>query len=165
MLDVLNRSSQITMGIGKICDLFGGRGLTRAFPSVSAIAAFDETVGMMNKVPRGLIYVSLELLPDEPAQAATALQEFDRRLPDLFTRLRRGDLLVLTGDHGRDVSRPSRTPTREFVPVLVTGPKLAQGVDLGTRATAADVGQTVVDALRAERLQTGDSFLEALRPG
>lgn len=165
MLDVLNRSSLITMGIGKIYDLFSGRGLTRAFPSASAIAAFDETVGMMNKVPRGLIYVSLELLPDDPAQAATALQEFDRRLPDLFTRLRHGDLLVLTGDHGRDISRPRRTPTREYVPVLVTGPKLAQGVDLGTRATAADVGQTVVDALRAERLQTGDSFLEALRPG
>ena len=100
-----------------------------------------------------------------PAKAAVALQEFDRRLPDLFTRLRHGDLLVLTGDHGRDVSRSGGTPTREYVPVLVTGPKLAEGVDLGTRATAADVGQTVVDALRAERLQMGDSFLEALRPG
>jgi phosphopentomutase len=107
----------------------------------------------------------LDLLPDDPAKAAVALQEFDRRLPDLFTRLRHGDLLVLTGDHGRDVSRSGGTPTREYVPVLVTGPKLAEGVDLGTRATAADVGQTVVDALRAERLQMGDSFLEALRPG
>jgi phosphopentomutase len=165
MLDVLNRSSLITMGIGKVYDLFSGRGLTRAFPSTSAMAAFDETVGMMNKVPRGLLYVSLDLLPDDPAQAAVALQEFDRRLPDLFSRLRHGDLLILTGDHGRDVSRSGGTPTREYVPVLVTGPKLAEGVDLGTRATAADVGQTVVDALRAERLQTGDSFLEALRPG
>lgn len=165
MLDVLNRSSQITMGIGKIYDLFSGRGLTRAFPSASAIAAFGETVGMMNKVPRGLLYVSLDLLPDDSAQAAIALQEFDRRLPDLFGRLRNGDLLVLTGDHGRDLSKPGRMPTREYVPVLVTGPKLAEGVDLGTRATAADVGQTVVDALRAERLQMGESFLEALRPG
>ena len=165
MLDVLNRSSQITMGLGKVYDLFSGRGLTRSFPSASAIAAFEDTVGMMNKVPRGLLYVSLDLLPDDNAQAAAALQEFDRRLPDLFGKLRQGDLVILTGDHGRDASRTGGTPTREHVPLLVTGPKLAEGVDLGTRATAADVGQTVVDALRAERLQVGDSFLEALMPG
>lgn len=165
MLDVLNRSSQITMGIGKIYDLFSGRGLTKAFPAVSAIAAFDETVGMMNKVPRGLLYVSLDLLPEDTTQAATALQEFDHCLPDLFDKLRIGDLVILTGDHGRDLSRPGKTPTREYVPVLVTGPKLAQGVDLGTRATAADLGQTVVDALRAERLPIGDSFFDALGSG
>ncbi len=165
MLDVLNRSSQITMGIGKIYDLFSGRGLTRAFPAASAMAAFDETVGMMNKVPRGLLYVSLDLLPEDTTEAATALQAFDRRLPDLFDKLRIGDLLMITGDHGRDVSRPGKTPTREYVPLLVTGPKLAQGVNLGTRATAADLGQTIVDALRTERLPIGDSFFEALRPG
>ncbi|MBI3356110.1 MAG: hypothetical protein HY038_04950 [Nitrospirae bacterium] len=165
MLDVLNRSSQITMGIGKIYDLFSGRGLTRAFPAASAIAAFDETVGMMNKVPRGVLYVSLDLLPEDTTQAATALQEFDHRLPDLFDKLRIGDLVILTGDHGRDLSRPGKTPTREYVPILVTGPKLAQGVDLGTRATAADLGQTVVDALRAERLPIGDSFFDALVSG
>lgn len=165
MLDVLNRSSQITMGIGKISDLFSGRGLTKAFPAASAMAAFDETVGMMKKVPRGLLYVSLDLLPEDTTEAATALQEFDRRLPDLFDKLRIGDLVMLTGDHGRDRSRPGKMPTREYVPVLVTGPKLAQGVDLGTRATAADVGQTIVDALRAERLPMGDSFFEALRSG
>lgn len=165
MLDVLNRSGQITMGIGKIYDLFSDRGLTRAFPAASATAAFDETLGMMNKVPRGLLYVGLDLLPEDVTGAATALQEFDRRLPDLFGKLRAGDLVMITGDHGRDVSRPGKTPTREYVPVLVTGPKLAQGVNLGTRATAADLGQTIVDALRAERLPIGDSFLEALRPG
>ncbi|HXV69592.1 MAG TPA: phosphopentomutase [Nitrospira sp.] len=165
MLDVLNRSSQITMGVGKIYDLFSGRGFTRAFPTVSAIAAFDETVGLMGKVPRGLLAVSLDLLAEDHAESATALQEFDRRLPDLFGKLRHGDLLVVTGDHGRDATRKDRTPTREYVPVMVTGPKLAEGVDLGTRTTAADLGQTVVEALRAERLQVGDSFLEALRPG
>ena len=165
MLDVLNRSSQITMGIGKISDLFSGRGLTRAFPVDSATAAFDEAVGMMKNVPRGLLYVSLDLLPEDTAEAAMALQEFDHRLPDLFDKLRVGDLVMLTGDHGRDGSRPGKMTTREYVPVLVTGPKLAQGVDLGTRATAADIGQTIVDALRVEPLPMGDSFFEALRSG
>jgi phosphopentomutase len=165
MLDALNRSSQIVMGIGKVSDLFSGRGLTRSFPATSAGAAFDETVGMLSKVPRGLLYVSLDLLPEDPEAAAATLQEFDRRLPVLFNKLRNGDLLVITADHGRDVTRPARTTTREYVPLLVTGPKLAQGVNLGTRATAADLGQTIVDALRADRLAVGDSFHEALRPG
>lgn len=165
MLDALNRSSQIVMGIGKVYDLFSGRGLTRSFPVASAGMAFDETVGMLSKVPRGLLYTSLDLLPEDTKAAAAALEEFDRRLPILFDKLRTGDLLVVTADHGRDVTRPAQTTTREYVPLLVTGPKLAQGVNLGTRATAADVGQTIVDALRAERLPVGESFYEALRPG
>lgn len=165
MLDVLNRSSQIIMGVGKVYDLFSGRGFTRAFPASSAMAAFEETLGMMSKVPRGLLYVSLDLMPEDANNAATALQEFDRRLPDLFDKFRVGDLVMITGDHGRDLSRPGKLPTREYVPLLVTGPKLAQGVNLGTRSTAADLGQTIVDALRAERLPVGDSFFEALRPG
>jgi phosphopentomutase len=165
MLDVLNRSSQIIMGIGKVYDLFSGRGLTRSFPALSATAAFNEAVGMLNKFPRGLLYVSLDLMPEDITDAATALHEFDRRLPDLLDRVRPGDLVMITGDHGRDLSMPAKTPTREYVPLLVTGPKLAQGVNLGTRSTAADLGQTIMDALRADRLPVGESFLEALRPG
>ncbi len=165
MLDVLNQSSQIIMGIGKVADLFSGRGFTRGFPVKSGISAFDETVGMLNKVPRGLLYASLDLFPEHPEQAAAVLQEFDRRLPDLIDKLRPGDLVILTGDHGRDLSKPNKLPTREYVPVLVTGPNLAQGVELGTRPSAADLGQTVVEALRGERLPVGESFGDALRLG
>ncbi len=162
MLDALSRSGQITMGIGKVYDLFSGRGFTKAFPAASA---FEDTVGMLNKVPRGLLYVSLNLLSEDSAQAAEALQDFDRRLPNLFEQLRVGDMVILTGDHGRDVSKPEKLPTREYVPVLITGPKLAQGVNLGTSQTAADLGQTIVDTLGGDRLAIGDSFWEALRPG
>ncbi|MBS0182455.1 MAG: hypothetical protein JSS39_08630 [Nitrospira sp.] len=165
MLDVLSRSGQIAMGIGKVYDLFSGRGLTKSFPSASGMAAFDEVIGMLNKVPRGLICASLDLLSEDAVQSATAVQECDRRLPDLFERLRLGDMVIVTGDHGRDFSLPGRTSTREYVPVFATGPKLAQGVDLGSRLTAADVGQTIVEGLQAERLPVGESFLDALRPG
>lgn len=165
MLDVLNRSGQIVMGIGKVHDLFAGRGLTRAFPAITATAALEETTKLISKMPRGLLYASLDLLTDEPASAATALEEFDRRLPDLFEKLRVGDVVVITGDHGRDLTTASKVPTREYVPLLVTGPKLSQGVNLGVRASAADLGQTIVEALQAERLQVGESFFEALRAG
>ena len=164
MLDALNRSGQIVMGVGKVHDLFSGRSLTRHFPAPSATEAFDETVRLLNKVPRGLIYTSLDLLPEDSAQAAAALEDFDRRLPNVFEKLRPGDVCMITGDHGHDLSKPEKQPTREYVPILVTGPKLARGVDLGTHETAADLGQTIVEALRAERLPFGESFWQAITP-
>ncbi|MCP9449874.1 MAG: phosphopentomutase [Nitrospira sp.] len=165
MLDVLNRSGQIVMGIGKVGDLFGGRSLTKTFSAPSAQEAFGETVDMLSKVPRGLLYVGLDFSTDEATQTAEALEDFDRRLPGLFDKLRVGDLVVITGDHGRDLSRPLKRPTREYVPLLLLGPKLPAGVDLGTRSTAADLGQTVADAFGAQRLSIGDSFWEAIKPG
>ncbi|MBH0203319.1 MAG: phosphopentomutase [Nitrospira sp.] len=165
MVDVLSRSGQITMGVGKIYDLFNGRGFTKALPAASAMAAVDEVISLLNKMPRGLICASLDLLSEDAGQSASAAQECDRRLPELFEKLRLGDMVIVTGDHGRDFSLPGKMSTREYVPVFVTGPKLAQGVDLGSRSTAADVGQTIVDALQAERLPLGESFLDALRVG
>lgn len=165
MFDVLSRSGQIAMGVGKVYDLFSGRGFTKAFPIASGIASLEEVIGMVNKVPRGLLCASVDLWSEEPTQMATALQEFDRRLPELFDKLRLGDMVIVTGDHGRDGILPGKNSTREYVPLCVTGPKLAQGVDLGTRGTAADVGQTIADALGADRVLHGESFLNALKSG
>jgi len=80
-------------------------------------------------------------------------------------QLRSGDLLVLTGDHGRDITKADQVPTREYVPLLATGPKLSHGVDLGSRASAADLGHTIVEALQGGQLPVGESFLDALRAG
>jgi phosphopentomutase len=165
VFDVLSQSGQIAMGVGKIYDLFSGRGFTKAFPIASGIAGVEEVVGMLNKVPRGLLAASVDPWSEEPTQMATALQEFDRRLPELFDKLRPGDMVIVVGDHGRDGSLTGKTSTREYVPLCVTGPKLAQGVDLGTRMTAADVGQTIAEALGADRVLHGESFLNALKAG
>jgi phosphopentomutase len=164
MLDVLNRASQILIGVGKVGDLFGGRGLTRSAAVTLWTDALDEIGGMFNKVPRGLIFASLEVLGADAGKAAGAVQDFDRRLPALLDQLRSGDLFIVTGDHGRDPDKPHALPTREYVPLLITGPKLAQGVNLGMRHTAADLGQTVVEALKGESLTVGESFLDVLRP-
>jgi phosphopentomutase len=165
LFDLLNRSGQIVMGVGKVSDLFSGRGFTRAFPAVSATAVFEETLNVFKKTPRGLLCASLDLTPDEPSEAAAAIEDFDRRLSGFFDLLRPGDAVMITGDHGRDITGPLKGPTREYAPLLITGPRLASGVNLGIRTTAADLGQTIVDALRSGRMSYGDSFFEALRPG
>lgn len=165
MFDVLNRASQILIGVGKVSDLFSGRGLTRSVPVGHWTTLLTEITGMFKKVPRGLIFAGLDILELDTAQSATALHDFDRRLPVLLEQLRPGDLLIMTGDHGRDMTKADLLPTREYVPLLATGPKLAHGVNLGIRASAADLGHTIVEALLGDQLPVGESFLDALRAG
>ena len=165
MFDVLNRASQILIGVGKVGDLFSSRGLTRSVPVGHWTTLLTEITGMFKKVPRGLIFAGLDVLESDAAQSATALHDFDQRLPGLLEQLRSGDLLILTGDHGRDMTKADLLQTREYVPLLATGPKLAHGVNLGIRASAADLGHTIVEALLGEQLPVGESFLDALRAG
>ena len=165
MFDVLNRASQILVGVGTVSDLFSGRGFTSSVPVGHWTALLTEVTKMLKKVPRGVIFAGLDVLESDAASSATALHDFDRRLPGLLEQLRPGDLLVLTGDHGRDITKADQVPTREYVPLLVTGPRLAHGVHLGIRASAADLGHTVVEALQGDQLPVGESFLDALRAG
>ncbi|WP_455378564.1 phosphopentomutase [Petrachloros mirabilis] len=165
MLDVLNRAGQILIGVGKVSDLFGGRGLTRSVAAHTWTGALDEVSGMFSRVPRGLIFAGLDIISQNGNCSASALQDFDRRLSELVDQLRQGDLLVVTGDHGRDPGAPHGRSTREYVPLLMTGPRLSHGVNVGVRRTAADVGQTIVEALGGEVLPVGESLLHALRSG
>ncbi len=163
LLDHLSRASQLVIGVGKVGDLFSGRGVTRSVPLFQAVAVMEEVIGMLSKVPRGLIYANLPVISADLHTTVSTLQQFDRRLRDLQECLKIGDVLIITGDHGFDCARPTPGHSREYVPCLVTGPRLARGVDLGTRTTAADLGQTIGEALGAVRLPWGDSFLDALQ--
>ena len=90
---------------------------------------------------------------------AANLERFDARLGDLLGRLRETDLLIVTADHGNDPTTPSTDHAREYVPLLVTGPQVRAGVDLGTRHTFADLGQTLAELFGVGRLTHGTSFL------
>jgi len=163
LLDHLSRASQLVFGVGKVGDLFSGRGVTRSVPLFQAQAVMDEVIGMFSKAPRGLIYANLPIMSPDLQETLGTLHHVDRRLRDLQESLKVGDVLIITGDHGFDCARPNPGHSREYVPCLVTGPRLARGVDLGTRTTAADLGQTIGEALGATRLPWGDSFLDALQ--
>lgn len=171
LLDVLKQAGQPVVGIGKIDDLFKGRGLTRAIHTKNNGVGMDETIRILSLVPRGLVFVNLvdfDMLyahRNDAAGYAKALEAFDARLPALLGGMRQGDLLCLTSDHGNDPLGPGTDHTREYVPLLAYGPRLARGVNLGTRRTFADLGQTVADALGVKRLAWGDSFLDSLAVG
>ena len=163
LLDHLSQASQLVFGVGKVGDLFSGRGVTRSVPLYQTPSVMDEVIGMFSKAPRGLIYANLPIMSPDLQDTVSTLQHVDRRLRDLEEHLKVGDVLIITGDHGFDCARPTPGHSREYVPCLVTGPRLARGVNLGTRSTAADLAQTIGEALGAARLPWGDSFLDALQ--
>ncbi|MBN2466038.1 phosphopentomutase, partial [candidate division WOR-3 bacterium] len=98
-----------------------------------------------------------------PTAFAAGLSEFDASLPQVTGILKPGDLLFITADHGNDPTTPSTDHSREYVPLLALGPGLKQGIDLGTRPSFADLGQTAAEFLKAKPTVHGTSFLEHIR--
>lgn len=171
VLDLLKTAGHSVVGIGKIDDIFKGRGLTRSIHATTNAEGMSETSRVLETVPRGLIFVNLGEFDTlyghrkDPQGYARALTEFDHWLPGLVGSLRQGDLLCVTGDHGNDPVMPGTDHSREYVPLLAYGPRLARGVNLGVRHSLADLGQTIADALQVKRLPWGESFLDSLTLG
>ena len=171
LLDALKAAGYPVIGIGKIEDLFKGRGLTRAMPTKNDTATMEATIGVLKSVPRGLIFANLiefDMLYGHRNDApgfARALQAFDARLPEIIGGMQQDDLLCVTADHGNDPTRPGTDHTREYAPLLVYGACVARGVNLGTRKSFADLGQTIAEALGIKRLARGESFLHGILKG
>jgi phosphopentomutase len=123
----------------------------------------------MDMEPRGLIVANLVDFDtvfghrNDVAGYAANLERFDASLPALLDRLRGDDLLAITADHGNDPTTPSTDHSREHVPLLLTGPRVRPGVNLGTRRTFADLGQTLAANFGVGPLTNGTSFLEDMR--
>ncbi|MBI4486381.1 MAG: phosphopentomutase [Acidobacteria bacterium] len=170
LLDRVKAASLPVVAIGKIEDLFAGRGMTRAIHTTSDDDGMDQTESEMSKPGGGLIFANLVDFDtqyghrnDVPGYAAN-LERFDARLARTLSRLRDDDLLIVTADHGNDPTTPSTDHAREYVPLLVTGKRVRAGVDLGTRQTFADVAQTLAELFGVGRMTHGTSFLPEITP-
>jgi phosphopentomutase len=168
LLDVLASAGVRVFSVGKISDLFAGRGITHSRPTSSDSAGVDAILEVMQAEPRGLVFANLVDFDaqfghrNDVSGYAANLRRFDRRLPEILSALATDDLLVITADHGNDPSTASTDHSREYVPLLVTGHKVRRGADLGTRGTFADLGQTVAAVFGVGPLGHGTSFLEAV---
>jgi phosphopentomutase len=165
LLDRLASASVPVVAIGKIEDLFAGRGITRARHTVSDDDGMDFVEREMNEVDHGFIFANLVDFDTQYGHRndvegyARNLERFDVRLAAVLPRLRADDLLVITADHGNDPTTASTDHAREYVPLLVTGSHVQAGADLGTRSTFADVGQTLAEIFAVGPLRHGTSFL------
>jgi phosphopentomutase len=163
LLDRLAERSIPRVGVGKVDDLFAGRGITSVHAATNS-EAYALIEGGLRAMRRGLLLANVIEFDqtwghrnDVPGFHA-GLLELDRVLPRLLAEVRDEDLIIFTADHGNDPTTPSTDHSREIVPLLVLGPKV-RPVDLGRRATFADIGQTVAEFLEVPALAAGTSFL------
>jgi len=165
LLDVNARAGRANIGIGKISDIFAGRGVTRSVKANGNDAIFDALLREVDTAPDDAIifanFVDFDTLYGHRRNVvgyAAALEAFDARLPELQARLRPGDVALLTADHGCDPTAPGSDHTREFVPILAFGPDV-RPKNIGRRATFADIGQSLAAHLGLAPLNAGTSFL------
>jgi phosphopentomutase len=169
LLDRLTAASIPVVAIGKISDLFAGRGLSHPVHTANDDEVMDAVGEAIVDTPSGLIFANLVDFDtqyghrNDVAGYAANLERFDARLTALLPALDQADLLVITADHGNDPTTPSTDHSREYVPLLVYGGAVRAGTDLGTRSTFADLGQTLADAFAVPALAAGTSILPQLR--
>jgi phosphopentomutase len=167
LLDRLVEVGTQVWGVGKISDIFLGRGIARSFKTKSNSDGMTQTLEAVSGLDRGLIWVNLvdfDMLyghRNDPEGYSRALEETDAWLPRLIATLGAEDLVILTADHGCDPTSPSTDHSREYVPVLCYGKNARSGVNLGTRASMADMGATIAENSGAA-LGPGQSFLAAI---
>jgi phosphopentomutase len=165
LLDRLAERGVAIHSVGKIFDVFLGRGIGESDKTKSNADGMAKTLAAMANCERGLIFVNLVDFDqqyghrNDIAGYGAALEEFDRWLPQFRGALRTDDLAILTADHGCDPTVPGTDHTREYVPLLVLGPRVKGGVDLGLRASLSDIGQTVA-ANFGTSISRGASFLD-----
>lgn len=163
MLDVFIENNKKVLAIGKIEDLFSGRGITRSTHTNGNTDGIEKTIYEIKNAKEDLIFVNLvdfDMLYGHRNNIegyARALEEFDNKLPVIMENLRENDILIITADHGNDPSTPSTDHNREYVPILVYGKKLKQNVDIGIRETYADISATILDLFNMNKLE-GTSF-------
>jgi len=164
LLDRLAERKVPVWAVGKISEVFLGRGITHVAKTKDNAEGMRQTLEAVCEAERGLIFTNLvdfDMLyghRNDVEGYAAALEAADAWLPALLAALGGDDLLMVTADHGNDPTTPSTDHSREYVPLLVYGPRAQRGRNLGTRATLSDIGQTVADSFETH-LEKGTSFL------
>jgi phosphopentomutase len=169
VLDGIAASGRPVVGIGKIPDIYCGRGITEDVHTEGNGDGMARTIEAMGRVERGLLFTNLVDFDSmyghrrDPAGYYRCLADFDRDLGQLLARVdRRRDLVLITADHGNDPTFRGTDHTREYVPLLAFGPDSAAGVDLDTRASFADIGATMAELFGVAAPAIGQSFLGRL---
>jgi len=164
MLDIISENGMNVMAVGKIEDIFAGTGITEAIHTKNNMEGIDKTLLFMESHKKGLIFTNLvdfDMLyghRNDVNGYAQALKEFDGRLCKIISAMKDTDVLIITADHGCDPTTESTDHSREYIPLLVYGKHVNQGVDIGTRAGFSDIGATVLDLLKLPIEIEGTSF-------
>ena len=167
LLPLLKDAGLDVVCIGKIASIYDSMGVTEDLTAKNNDQTIDQTINALNADSRGLIFsnlVDFDMLYGHRRDTegyAKALEHFDKRLPEILDAMNEEDLLIMTADHGNDPTKEGSDHTREYVPLLVYGKSAKPGVNLGTRQSLSDIGQTIAENFGV-KLQDGESFLDRL---
>lgn len=168
VLDNLKSKNFNVMAVGKIEDIFSGKGVTEAVHTKDNMDGVDKTLDYMKEDKKGLIFTNLVDFDmkwghrNDVEAYAKGLEAFDKRLPDIIGAMKDTDILFITADHGCDPTTPGTDHSREYVPFLAYGRALKENVNLGTRKTFADMGQTIAEIFSVEPIRVGESFFKEI---
>ena len=152
--------------IGKIEDIFEHRGLTVTDHTTNNNEGIDKTIEYLQKDFEGLLFTNLvdtDMIyghRNDVKGYAEAVMYFDSKIPEIRSVMKEDDILFITADHGCDPTTPSTDHSREYVPLLVCGAKVKEGVNLGVRKTFADIGATIAEYLGLDERFGAESFLK-----
>lgn len=169
VLDSILESDQMVLAVGKINDIFAGRGISEYVATKGNMDGITKTIQYLQRETPGLIFANLVDFDmvfghrNNVEGYGKALEEFDSRIPEILAALKDEDILIITADHGCDPTTASTDHSREYVPLLVYGHKLKKGVNLEIRNTFADVGATIAEYLGLPSLQEGNSFYKNIK--
>lgn len=165
LLDKLKEAGREVIAVGKITDIFAGQGMTQSIKAVGNMNLFDATLNAVASAPDGsLIFTNFVDFDMEYGHRRNiegygkALEDFDKRIPEIEAMLEPDDIIIITADHGCDPTYEGSDHTREYIPILVSGPKVLPG-SIGKRATFSDIGQSIAKYLGIKALDNGRSFL------
>ncbi|MGB3346766.1 MAG: phosphopentomutase [Candidatus Humimicrobiia bacterium] len=168
LLDYLKEKGGEVLAVGKIHDIFAGRGITKKFPTKSNLDGINKIINLIKKNIGDLIISNLidfDMLyghRNNPEGYAKALVEFDQNIPKIIYSMKYNDILFITADHGCDPTTPSTDHSREYVPLLVYGKDIKAGINLGIRKSFADVGKTISEILKVKVDIKGESFAKQI---
>ena len=169
VMDRLVEAGQHVVTVGKVDDLFAGRGITDGIHTKDNAEGEAVLLDLVTKPGEGLVFANLVDFDtlyghrNDPMGFARALEQFDEQLAKFLPYLRDDEMVWITADHGNDPTTPSTDHAREYTPLLIAGPRVRAGADLGDRTSFADLGATLAELFSVRAPRFGESFLKEIR--
>lgn len=168
VLDIVKQEGLDVIAIGKIGDIFNGRGITHSVRTKDNMDGIDKTIEYIRKNNEGIIFTNLVEFDSlyghrrDPEGYKGALEEMDRRIPEILGAMKDGDIIIFTADHGNDPTFKGTDHTREYIPIVIYGKRVKGNVNIGTRKSFADIAATISDIFEIPSTGKGESFMELI---
>ncbi|ABW19135.1 phosphopentomutase [Alkaliphilus oremlandii] len=168
VLDIAKREGFDVIAVGKIEDIFNGRGITEAVHTVDNMDGINKTIEYIEKQNKGIIFTNLVDFDSmyghrrDPKGYKRALEDLDKRIPEILESMRDDDIIIFTADHGNDPTYKGSDHTREYIPLVIYGKKVKANTNIGIRKSFADIAATISDILEIPSTNKGESFKNSI---